>query len=222
MIVADRKPFDEILAMVAPYSRILLLGCNACVTVCAAGGAREVALLASQIRLYRAGEGRPVEIREMTLERNCDSEYIAVLRDVPETEEAILSMACGCGVQFVGERFPQRPVLPALNTTFDGVTEEPGLWLERCQGCGNCILHKTLGLCPVTRCAKSLLNGPCGGSREGHCEVDEETPCVWQMIVERLRDAGLMEKYLEIEEAKDWTTARDGGPRKRIREDLKI
>jgi hypothetical protein len=221
MIVADRKPFDEILAMVVPYSRILLLGCNACVTVCAAGGAREVALLASQIRLSRAAAGRPVDIREVTLERNCDPEYVAALSDAIEANEVVLSMACGCGVQFVGERFPQKPVFPALNTTFDGVTEEPGLWVERCQGCGNCILHKTQGLCPVTRCAKGLLNGPCGGSREGHCEVDAETPCVWEMIVERLRNAGLVESYLEIAEVKDWSSARDGGLRKRVREDLK-
>jgi ferredoxin len=222
MIVANRKPFEHILAMVAPYSKVILLGCNECVTVCAAGGAREVAVLAAEMRLNRAVEGRPIEVREVILERNCDPEYVAVLGDFIEDYEAVLSMACGCGVQFVGERYAAKAVLPAVDTTFEGVTEEAGLWTERCQGCGNCILDKTVGLCPIARCAKSLLNGPCGGSSEGFCEVGDGRPCVWQMIVERLEDRGLMDVFLEIAEPKDWSTARDGGPRKRVREDLRL
>jgi hypothetical protein len=136
--------------------------------------------------------------------------------------EAVLSMACGCGIQFVGEHYREKLVLPAVNTTFDGVTEAHGVWAERCLGCGNCILDKTLGICPVTRCAKSIFNGPCGGSQNGTCEVNKETPCGWQLIVDRYKEMNMLHKYLEIQPVKDWSTSRDGGPRRRVREDLKL
>jgi ferredoxin len=222
MIVANRKPFEEIIEMVKPYSRILLLGCNECVTVCAVGGAKEVAVLASEIRLFRQKEGRPIEIKELTLERNCDLEYVETLKPIINDYDVVISMACGCGIQFVGENYRNKIILPAVNTSFEGVTEEHGVWTERCQGCGNCVLDKTLGICPVTRCAKSLFNGPCGGSQDGKCEVDKDIPCGWQLIVDRYKEMNMLEKYLEIQPAKDWSTSRDGGPRKRIREDLKI
>lgn len=222
MIVADRKPFREIMKMIEPHTKILLLGCKECVTVCATGGAKEVEILASEIRISRKREGRSIEVEEMTLERNCDPEYVDALKTVIGEFDAILSMACGCGIQFVGEKYPQKRILPAVNTTFDGVTEEQGVWAERCQGCGNCVLDRTLGICPVTRCAKSILNGPCGGSREGRCEIDPDIPCAWQLIIERYREMGMMDRYMEIEPPKDWSTSRDGGPRKRVREDLRI
>lgn len=221
MIVANRKPFEEIIEMVKPYSKILLLGCNECVTVCAVGGAKEVAVLASEIRLYRQQEGKPVEITEHTPERNCDEEYVEALRPLVKDHEAVLSMACGCGIQFVGEHYRDKLVLPAVNTSFYGVAEEQGVWTERCLGCGNCILDKTLGICPVVRCAKSIFNGPCGGSQGGKCEVNKETSCAWQLIVDRYKEMNMMEKYLEIQPLKDWSSSRDGGPRKRVREDLR-
>ncbi len=222
MIVANRKPFEEILEMIKPFSKLLLLGCNECVTVCAVGGSKEVAVLASELRMHRQKEGQPIEITEHTLERNCDPEYADSLSNMINDYQAVLSMACGCGIQFVGERYKQKLVLPAVNTTFDGVTEEHGVWTERCQGCGNCVLDKTLGVCPVSRCAKSIFNGPCGGSQGGKCEVDKDTPCGWHLIVERYKEMGMMQKYLELQPPKDWRTNRDGGPRKRVREDLKL
>jgi ferredoxin len=222
MIVANRKSLDEILQMIKPYKKILLLGCNECVTVCAVGGEREVGALASALRLSRAKDGEEIEVREHTLERQCDSEYIDQVRPFAGDYEVILSMACGAGVQYVAERFRTKPVLPAVNTTFLGVTLEQGVWAERCQGCGTCILDKTAGICPIARCAKSLLNGPCGGSTNGKCEVDRETDCAWQLIIDRLKELGQLDRYEEIIPIKDWTTARDGGPRKRIREDLRL
>jgi ferredoxin len=206
---------------VEPFSKILLVGCNECVTVCAAGGAREVAVLASEIRLSRQAQGNPVEVRELTLERNCDPEYVEALKPFAHDYDVILSMACGCGVQFVTERLGTALVLPAVNTSFEGVTEEQGVWTERCQGCGNCMLHRTLGICPVTRCAKSIFNGPCGGSRDGSCEVNKDTPCAWHLIIERYKALNMMDRFLEIEPPRDWSTSRDGGPRKRVREDLR-
>ena len=222
MIVANRKPFEELVSMIAPFKKILLLGCNECVTVCAVGGAKEVAVLASELRMHREKDGQPIEIKEHVLERNCDPEYVESLGPIVSDVEAVLSMACGCGIQFAGEYYKDKAFLPAVNTTFDGVTEEHGVWTERCLGCGNCILDKTLGICPVTSCAKSLFNGPCGGSSGGKCEVSQETPCGWQLIVDRYKERNMLDKYLEIQPLKDWSTSRDGGPRKRVREDLKL
>jgi len=222
MIVANRKPFEEIMEMLKPYKKILLLGCNECVTVCSVGGAKEVAVLASEIRLSRLKNIIPVEIKEHTLERQCDPEYALSISSFVNDYEIIISMACGCGVQTIAETYREKYVVPAVNTTFMGSSEEHGVWREKCQGCGNCILDKTLGICPVTRCAKSILNGPCGGSQGGSCEINKDTPCAWQLIIDRLKQMNMMEKYLEIQPVKDWSTRRDGGPRTRIREDLRI
>jgi len=222
MIVANRKSLEEILEMIRPYKKILLLGCNECVTVCAVGGQREVGVLASELRLSRMKDGDEVEIKEHTLERQCDYEYLDQIRPFAGDYEVLLSMACGAGVQYVAENYRTKLVLPAVNTTFLGVTLEQGVWSERCQGCGSCILDKTGGICPIARCAKSLLNGPCGGSSEGKCEVDKEIDCGWQLIIDRLKELGQMDRYEEIIPVKDWTTARDGGPRKRVREDLRL
>ena len=114
-------------------------------------------------------------------------------------------------------------VVPAVNTTFMGSSEEQGVWKEMCQGCGNCVLDKTLGLCPVARCAKSLFNGPCGGSQAGgSCEINKDTPCVWQLIVQKMKEMNMLDKYHGDSAHEELVHSRDGGPRKRIREDLKI
>jgi ferredoxin len=223
MIVANRKPFDEIMEMLRPYTKILLIGCNECVTVCSVGGAKEVEVLASEIRLARGKEGVPVEIKEHTLERQCDPEYVEQIKPFVDDYEIVISIACGCGVQSVADIYKTKYVVPGVNTTFMGSSEEQGVWKEMCQGCGNCVLDKTLGLCPVARCAKSLFNGPCGGSQvDGSCEINKDVPCVWQLIVQKMKDMNMLDKYMEIQPMKNWSTARDGGPRKRIREDLKI
>ncbi len=105
MIVANRKPLEEILEMLRPYRKVLLLGCNECVTVCAVGGEREVGVLASELRLFRAKDGQEIEVREQTLERQCDHEYIDQVRPFVGDYEVILSMACGAGIQYVAERY---------------------------------------------------------------------------------------------------------------------
>jgi len=131
-----------------------------------------------------------------------------------------MSMACGCGVQEIARRFKTKPTFPALNTEFMGASERQGVWAERCQGCGDCILGLTGGICPIARCAKRLMNGPCGGSTSGKCEINTDVDCAWQLIWDQLKALGMEDKYEEIMPAKDWRTSRDGGPRKIIREDL--
>ena len=222
MIVAKKKPIDEIVEEVKDFGKILIAGCNECVTVCEAGGKKEVAVLASALRMYSMNQGGDKKIDEVTLERQCDHEYLEEIRNIVDQYDAILSIACGVGVQFLAEKYLQTPVLPGVDTCFMGVTEERGIWTERCQGCGQCILASTGGICPVSRCAKRLFNGPCGGSTKGHCEIDKDLVCGWQLIVDRLTELGRMEDYEKLSPIKDWSTERAGGPRKVVREDVQI
>ncbi len=223
MIVADQKPIEEILEMLKPYKRVLFLGCQSCVAVCMAGGEKEVGLLASAVRLARAKSGAPVEIVEGAAKRQCDDEFNEPFGPVIQQQEAVLSLACGVGVNKLSERFAL-PILPALNTKFFGEVEKQGIWKEVCAGCGNCILHLTGGICPIARCAKNLLNGPCGGVRaDGTCEVaagPQPTSCAWVQIIDRLEKLGELDRLTMRMAAKDWSTDRHGGPRRRIREDM--
>ena len=220
MIVADKKPIEEIIEEIKEHENILILGCNECVTVCEAGGKKEVGILASALRMYFLNQGRHVKIDEKTLERQCDHEYLEEIRDRMDQYDAVVSIACGVGVQFMAEKYHDTPVYPGVNTCFLGVTEKRGLWTERCQACGQCILASTGGICPVSRCAKRLLNGPCGGSARGRCEINKDVDCGWQLIVDRLKALNRLDDYEKICALKDWSFDRAGGPRKVVREDL--
>lgn len=222
MIVADQKPIEEILQMLEPYRKVLFLGCQTCVAVCMAGGEKEVGLLASAVRLARKQQGRPIDITEGAVKRQCDDEFNEPWAKTIQQQEAVLSLACGVGVNKLSERFDV-PILPALNTKFFGEVERQGVWAEVCAGCGNCILHLTGGICPIARCAKNLLNGPCGGVRaDGTCEVAHNgpRPCAWVMIYERLGRLNQRKNIERIFAAKDWSSDRHGGPRRRVREDM--
>ena len=141
MIVAKNKPVEEIIEEVKDFGKVLLVGCNECVTVCEAGGKKEVAVLASALRMYFMNQGQDMKIDEVTLERQCDHEYLEEIRNTVDHYDAILSLACGVGVQFMAEKYFNKPVLPGVDTCFMGVTEERGVWTERCQGCGQCIFR---------------------------------------------------------------------------------
>jgi ferredoxin len=222
MIVADKKPVEEIIEYVQGCRKILILGCNECVTVCEAGGKKEVGILASTLRMYFLNQGEDVKIDENTLERQCDHEYLEEIRDVADEYDAIISLACGVGVQFMAEKYHSIPIYPGVNTCFLGATEQRGVWTERCQACGNCMLAITGGICPVSRCAKRILNGPCGGSSKGKCEIDSNLDCAWQLIIDRLKALDRLEDYEKVYSIKDWSTDRAGGPRKVVREDVQI
>lgn len=222
MIVAERKPMDEICQLVGDAKTVLILGCGECVTVCLAGGEKEVDLLSAALRLKWQTEGRELSIKTATPVRQCEPEYLADLDRLVEDVDLIISMACGVGVQFVAERYGDKWVVPALNTRFAGGTVQAGMWEERCGMCGECVLHLTGGICPVARCSKSLLNGPCGGSHDGKCEIEGDVACGWQLIHDRLAALGRLDLITSIMPAKDWSRARDGGPRKVTREDALI
>lgn len=185
-----------------------------------AGGEKEVGILASTLRLASGREGRTVRIDEATIERQCDREFYEAVRGRVAEADVVLSMACGVGVQFCGEVFPDKVVLPALDTKFYGATVAQGVWAERCSGCGSCVIADFGGVCPVTRCSKSLLNGPCGGSQNGKCEVDPQSiDCGWQLIYDRMKTLGQLDKLEAVAPLKDWSTGRFGGPGKIVKED---
>ncbi len=220
MIIADKKPVEEIIDMVKGCKKILIAGCNECVTVCEAGGKKEVGILASTLRMYFLTKKQDVLIEEVTLERQCDHEYLEEIRGRIDRYDAIISLACGVGVQFMAEKYHSMPVYPGVNTCFLGANEQRGLWTERCQACGTCILATTGGVCPIARCAKRILHGPCGGSTNGKCEINKDIDCAWQLIIDRLKALNKLDDYEKIMPLKDWSTDRAGGPRKVIREDI--
>lgn len=220
MVIGERKPFEEIMKMIQDHKKIMVLGCGGCVTVCLTGGHDEVRVLSSQLRMAREKDDNGLEVVEKTIERQCDPEYVEEIQDLVPDVEAIVSMACGAGVQYIAERYKDKPVYPALNTNFVGGSLKEGYYVERCQTCGECKLGYTGGICPIARCSKSLLNGPCGGSTDGKCEIDPEVDCAWQLILDRLAALNQMDRYEEIHEIADWRTNRDGGPRTMVREDF--
>jgi ferredoxin len=222
MIVAQRKSIPAIMEIVKQHKKILVLGCGTCVTVCLAGGEREVSIIASALRMASRLAGHPLAVEELTIERQCDNVFIEQAADAIGRNDAVLSLACGAGVQAIAERYHKKPVYAGLDTAFIGILEERGVWAEKCSACGACVLSEYGGICPITRCAKRLLNGPCGGSREDRCEVRPDRQCAWQLIYERLRGIGQLDRLKKIMPPKNWNVSLDGGYRVIIREDHRI
>lgn len=222
MIIAEQKPIEEIAGFISESKKVLFVGCGGCVTVCLSGGEKETEILASAMRIKRRLEENPIEIVTHTATRQCDPEYVDALEDLVKDADCIVSLACGVGPQYIAERYPDKYVVPAMNTTFVGGSKQHGVWEERCGLCGQCILHLTGGVCPIIRCSKSILNGPCGGSQYGKCEISKDLDCAWQLIYDRLNTLGKLDTLKAVMPPKDWTKSRDGGPRKMTREDVMI
>lgn len=204
MIVAKRKPFDEIKTFLNDYKKVLTAGCGTCVAVCLAGGEKEVSVLNAELDMARKLDDNPIELGEITIERQCDREYLESLDSMVGEYEAILSMACGAGIQFLAERYPEIPVFPGVDTSFIGVNQDVGWYEERCRSCNSCVLAMTGGICPVTMCAKGLYNGPCGGTNQGSCEINKDQPCAWYRIYERLSNQDRLDNILDFTPIQDW------------------
>lgn len=204
MIVAKRKPFDEIMDMLKDYKKVLNVGCGTCVSVCLAGGEKEVHVLNAELDMARKLADNPIELGAHTVERQCDREYLAELDDMVKDYDALVSMACGVGIQFLAERFPDKPVFPGVDTSGLAVNQAVGWYEERCRSCQRCVLGWTAGICPVTMCAKGLYNGPCGGTNKGKCEISQDQPCAWYMIYERLAAQDRLDHIRKIRDPYDW------------------
>ncbi|MCK5230996.1 MAG: methylenetetrahydrofolate reductase C-terminal domain-containing protein [Desulfobulbaceae bacterium] len=224
MITAERKPLGEIKGFLEKYNRILVVGCGTCVTVCFAGGEQEVKTVSAALRIGFKKDGAEKEIFEGCEVRQCDPEYIDQIIERVKNDkiDAVLSLACGVGVNCLAEHIGAVPVFPGLNTAFYGATVEHGKWAEMCAGCGACILHLTGGICPIARCSKSLQNGPCGGCDNGKCEISPDVDCAWILIIKRMEQLGTLESLDEIQQPHDWSKSTHGGVRTIVREDLLI
>ena len=209
--ITEQKPVEEVNEILSGVERVYLIGCGTCATMCHTGGKSEV--LEMKDKLEAAGKK---VTGWMVIPTACDELTRDALgenaKDV-EAADCILVMACAFGVQTVN-LYTDKPVYPALNALFIGKEESPGYFIEVCAQCGSCVLAQTAGICPLVRCAKSLLNGPCGGSVAGKCEISPDTPCAWQMIYDRLAALGQLDKLEEIVPPRDWSTSQSGGPRK--------
>lgn len=204
MVIADIKPLEQIKDMLKGYRKVLNTGCGGCVAVCLAGGQKEVDILNAKLNLAFKADNVGCQVDGFTVERQCEPQFIQEYDRMVGGYDAILSMACGAGVQFMAERYPDKPVLPAVNSTFVGVNRNIGWYEERCRCCGDCVLGETGGICPVTMCAKSLFNGPCGGPQGESCEVSKDTPCAWVAIYKRLKAQNRLQDITKIREARGW------------------
>ncbi len=214
MIVGQQKPFEEIWEMVKDYKKIVVTGCNTCVAISHAGGEKEAEILASMLRMKAKQEDADMEISHNAIERHCEPEFFEPVMEAYQAADLVLSLACGVGVNFLSDRIGETPVFPGVNTLFFGAVPEAGIFEELCAGCGDCILHTTGGICPVARCSKSLMNGPCGGTNDGKCEVSSDTDCAWYLIVKRMEKLGMLDKLDQVRPPRDWSPGTHGGPRR--------
>ena len=193
MIITRKKPIEDVLAMLAGVKKVALVGCANCAAACQTGGEKELA----EMKTFLEGQG--FEVVGTVLPDECCHKMLVkkelkALRD--SGAEAIVGMACGDGVQTVADNI-LLPVYPSNDTLFLGQVERVGIFHEYCRMCGDCVLGATGGICPITKCAKSLVNGPCGGQKNGKCEVNPENDCAWIKIYERLVETGQEHKLFQ-------------------------
>jgi len=212
MIGQTQKPIEEILEYLKDNEKIVVVGCGGCATVFHTGGEQEVKEMAE--KLSKAGKkvlaGIAPPFGEFTCYAPWSKSRLNQYRKEIEESDAILMLSCGDGVQVVRELILEeefniiKPIYPGTNP-IGHMGGGPTLFKEKCQQCGECELGKFAGICPLTQCAKGLLNGPCGGTNNGKCEVDPERDCAWVKIYERLKALDMLEKMNEIVEPKDWS-----------------
>jgi len=215
VIIGEQKPLQEILSLIEELggNRILVIGCDSCVSVCLAGGKDEVDALVNDIQLHSSKSSRNWKVHGMTLKRQCERKFEEDAADVINDSDMIVSMGCGVGAQMLSETFHNVNVIPAVNTSNMGAPVRRGVFKEKCMGCGQCTIHRTAGICTLARCSKALQNGPCGGSHDGKCEIDPETDCAWHQIYLSLKEKNdLGRLYIPIP-PKDWSKSRSGGSR---------
>jgi len=203
MIISKQKSFQHILSRVKGYS-VYIFGCSECATMCRTGGEHEVKKLADQL----AHEGVIVTGWKI-LEPACNHMNLkrllpTLLQDMNQAD-CILVMACGDGVQVVSSLFPSHRIISGNDTLFLGVKEKINQYTRKCNLCGDCVVDQFYALCPIARCPKHLLNGPCGGSEQGICEVESNLPCVWEQIYVQFKERGGENPFIKYQPPHDWS-----------------
>jgi ferredoxin len=212
MIISQAKPIAELEEVLAPFGKLFLVGCAACATACKSGGEEEV----FRFQEWLAGQGKETT-GSVVIDEACHIQRAA--RDLRHHAQAVAAadalvvLACGSGVQSLSSQTDQR-VIGALHSLFLGNVRRFGQYEEMCSLCGDCILNETAGICPVTSCAKGLLNGPCGGMRDGRCEIDGELDCAWKLIYERLQRQRRSGVFARRVPPKQWSRRRKPGRHK--------
>jgi NAD-dependent dihydropyrimidine dehydrogenase PreA subunit len=204
MIKVKQKSLKEIMEAVHSYDRVLVVGCGGCASVCLGGGQQEVDRLTTELNLFFKTELRRGSAAGYTIERQCNPLFLEELAPVINNYDCALSMACGAGCQYMAETYPRIPVFPAVNTVAIGIDRDIGVYEERCRACGECVVGYTGGICPVTRCAKGLFNGPCGGTNGGMCEINVDIPCAWVDIYNRLKAQNRLNNIEKIRPIMEW------------------
>ncbi|MFH1169484.1 MAG: methylenetetrahydrofolate reductase C-terminal domain-containing protein [Chloroflexota bacterium] len=211
--ITKQKPVEEVMGYIEKCRSVYVIGCGTCATLCHTGGKSEVLAMKDKIE----ASGRKVT-GWMVIPTACDELTKYALQDNAQPIKAadcILAMTCAIGVQTINFHLKEpKNLYPALNTMFIGTEDKPGHFAEVCLQCGACVLGRTAAICPLVRCAKSLLNGPCGGSSNGRCEISPDVPCAWQLIHDRMKEEGRLDEMDQIEPVKDWSVSVTGGPRK--------
>ncbi len=204
MVKAKRKPLEQIMELIQPYDKVLNIGCGGCVSVCLAGGQKEVIELNTELQVTCKLKGMKIHIDAYTVERQCNEQFLRELDERTAGYDCILSMACGAGVQLLAERYPDKPIFPAVNTMAIGIDRGIGIYEEKCRACGECVIGYTGGICPVTRCAKGLFNGPCGGVDGDRCEANQDASCAWVDIYNRLKKQNRLDSILQFQNVMSW------------------
>ncbi len=202
MIISQKKPLEEVLEYIKDSQKVIVTGCSLCASTCKVGGEEEI----EEMKNILQENGKEV-LGVKLLDPSCN--LLKVKKDLKSLKEelkeadAIISLACGDGTQTIAKNV-KIPVYPGNNTMFIGEIERVGQFSESCKACGECELGWTGGICPVTMCAKGLLNGACGGAKDGKCEVDSENDCAWIKIYERLKELDQLDNLTNIRPAKDY------------------
>ena len=206
MIISRKRNFQELLENIKNYKSFFLIGCSECASLCGTGSEKEVKELAETLK----AEGKEVT-GGIVAKTGCQvlgtKKELKVYKDEVNNADCILVMSCGAGTQTAVELFEDKPVYATNDSLFLGNMTRFQVFDERCSMCGKCILDKTGGICPITTCPKGLLNGPCGGMKDGHCEVSPEIPCAWVRIYERMKKLDKLEELTgSVLDARDWST----------------
>ncbi len=210
MIVTKKRDFEELMENVKNYRNFFLIGCSECATLCGTGGEPELKAMKEALE----AEGKSVT-GTFVAKTGCQvlgtKVELKPFKEAMDKTDCIIVMSCGAGTQTAVELYEDKPVYPANDSMFLGNMTRLKVFDERCSLCGECILDKTGGICPITRCAKSLLNGPCGGSQDGKCEISPSLPCAWDLIINRLSKIGCLYLLEEIMPPKNWEPSYNSG-----------